>query len=325
MNCKTCFTKIDMRSAVRCSTCSEALHKDCAINDGGTFFCDVCYTVKQEEGNKSEIVIPDVIRRSYIETYKSCPYKFYMQVIKGYEMPPNIYTQLGIDLHELIEKACQDKSYLKADMMKDFNNIWNEYNDELFDDVDRDKMYARGIDSIDTIYEILKTLPEKPYTSEETINFSIGENMPLVQATSDRVDLINGELEVSDWKTGAVMVGQKLSTDLQAPLYINSIKEKYNMPVRKFIFYYLQENKKRVFERVDENNYVCIVGKREYRINLIDAIREVKTMFGRIKKGQFNIPRDTRKMYFTCKMCHLRKQEICSGADIQVWKQYNQN
>ena len=42
--------------------------------------------------------IPDVIRRSHIETYRSCPYKFYMEVIKGMEQGDTIYTKMGTDL-----------------------------------------------------------------------------------------------------------------------------------------------------------------------------------------------------------------------------------
>ena len=324
--CKNCFSPIDdLRKETRCAICTEPLHKDCAIKDGGTFYCDVCYTVKEENNViDTNIVVPEVIRRSYIETYKACPYKFYMEVIKGMESPPNIYTQLGIDVHTLLDKASNDRGYTKKQMVADFDAMWYNYSPTLFEsEKQKEQMYQRAIDSIDTAYTIIPNLPD-PYKTEEAIEFSVGEDLPKISTTSDRVDLINGELEMSDWKTGTVMVGQKLSTDLQAPLYIYGVRQKYEIPVRKFTFYYLQENKTRVFERVTNDDYVCRVNKREYHINLTDAIREVQSLFSQIKKGNFNIPKDTKKMYFTCKICHLRQQEICQGADVESWQQYNQ-
>jgi RecB family exonuclease len=139
----------------------------------------------------------------------------------------------------------------------------------------------------------------------------------------DRIDEVNGELEMHDWKTGRVMVGQKLSSDLQAPLYIYGTKLHFSKPVRSFTFYYLNENKTRTFTRSaeDPNVYICTVNKRQYKINILDGVREIQRVFSQIKKGNFNIPQDTKKMHFTCKMCHLKKQGICEGADLQSWNQ----
>ena len=47
--------------------------------------------------------------------------------------------------------------------------------------------------------------------------------------------VIEGEngLELLDWKTGQVMVGKKLSSDLQAPLYIYGVMKHLNRHVEK--------------------------------------------------------------------------------------------
>lgn len=317
MNCKNCFTTVDGRSAEVCESCGSPLHKDCAISDGGTY-CDVCYTVRSSEPRTVDFTVPDVIRRTYIETYRSCPYKFFKEVIEGNQPPGTIYTQLGIDLHEWFDRAINDRRITKATMLPEMEIIFESYDEELFGDVSKEKMHTRMIDSIDTFYHIIEDMPI-PFTTEQTIHYSIGKDLPLVEFTMDVVHEIDGELELVDWKTGQVMVGQKLSTDLQAPIYIYGVNKHFGKPVRKFTFYYLQENKHRVFERVDDDNYVCRVGKKEYKINLTDAIREVKTVFSHIKKGNFNIPQDTKKMYFTCKMCNVKAIGQCQGADIQSW------
>lgn len=323
--CNNCQTHIkDLRKAVNCSSCNKPLHKECAIKDGGTFFCDVCYTVKGEtqfEQITKELVIPDVIRRSYIQTYKDCPYKFYMEVIKGIQEPQNIYAKLGNDLHELFEKACTNKEFQKKHMLDEFETIWYNYPPTIFEDTKQHKaLHTRAINCIDNFYKTLETLPNTPFRTEEEIIINVGEDLPKISTTLDRVDLIDGELEISDWKTGKVLVGNKLSSDMQVPLYILGAKTKYNLPVRKFTLYYLEDGKERIFERVQGDKYKCTVRKRDYYIDTYDSLKEVQHIFSQIKNGNFNIPNDTKKMFFSCKVCHLRKKEICQGAELESWR-----
>lgn len=323
MNCKNCFTPVDGRSAVECSECHASLHKECAINIDGVILCDVCLTVHEEKpvSKFGEFELPDQIRRTYIETYKKCPYKFYLEVIKGHTMPANEYTQVGSDVHEIFEAELEHGIGIEQakEMM---HRRFSKYEDSIFNQgfKSKEEMYQRAMDSIDTFYN----LPPlgKIFAIEENIVFNIGDDIPNVSITMDLItERDDGELEMHDWKTGKVMVGQKLSSDLQAPLYIYAVQQQYRKPVKSFEFYYLQENKTRKFIRseIDPNVYICTVGKREYKVNIIDAIREVKSLFSRIKKGDFNIPQDTRSMHFTCKMCHLKEQGLCEGADEQSW------
>ena len=323
--CSSCGGEVKgKRGIVECSTCKQPIHKECAINDNGTLFCDTCFTVKEEDGIKQpvEFEVPKTIRRSHIETYRSCPYKFYMEVIKGYNAPPTIYNKMGSDLHELFEKASKDKSYRINDMVNEFNTLWQKYPIELFDDEKQyDDMYLRATNCIKGIYNILPSLPP-PFKTEENIKVNIGDGLPSISTTLDRIDEDGDGLIIRDWKTGKVMVGEKISSDLQAPLYIYAAREEYKRPIKQFIFHYLPD-KERVFNRIDDDNYVCTVKKREYFISINDAIRETKSIFSHILKGEFNVPLNTKSMYFTCKMCHLPSLNICKGAYMQSWSQYN--
>lgn len=335
-SCKNCFLTIDDgRKETHCIMCNAPLHKECAIVSGGNSYCDVCFTIKTEDDiiSTPSFIVPETVRRSHIELYRSCPYAFYLEVIKGLQITPSSYAQLGIDLHELFEKASKGELNVNQ-LTEEFNKRWETYDDKMFQpdlalykDMDiprlRIKLKEQMYDAIDTFFNILPTLPQNAYALEENIIFNIGEDLPNVSITMDRVDEVDGELEVCDWKTGAVIVGQKLSSDLQAPLYIYAVREHFKKPVRKFTFYYLPENKIRIFERIDADNYECTVNKRKYKINITDSIREVQHVFSQIKNGNFNIPRDTRGMYFKCKTCSFKKNEQCQGADVESWKQHN--
>lgn len=292
----------------------------------------MCYTLKGErlvEKIKENIIIPDVIRRSYIETYRSCAFKFLKQVIEGHDAPPTSYTQIGIDMHEIFEDACNGIGNI-ANAMERMAIRFNEYDDSLFSSGfasdNREEMWQRTKDSIETFFEgVLPTLPKKPFTTEETIHFSVGEHLPKVEFTMDRIDQIDGELYMHDWKTGKVMTGQKLTTDLQAPLYIYGTQHHFNLPVRSFKFYYLKENKTREFVRTENPDiYECSVGKRIYRISLQEGVKEIQRVFTQIKKGNFNIPQG-KSMHFACKVCHLKKEGKCEGADLQSWNNANTN
>lgn len=321
MVCKNCFAPTEGHVTTTCVACSRTLHEDCRINRNGDSYCDVCFIDVDTKREVIEFAIPEVIRRTYIETYRSCPHKFLKEVLEGNESPPTCYTQVGIDLHDLFEKGLNDRTYTKDDMMADYLKFWHDVYPgmNLFkDDEQKDAMWERSLASIETFYHVLPSIP-MPMVTEQTIRYSIGEDIPDVEFTMDAV--IEGEdgLELLDWKTGQVMVGKKLSSDLQAPLYIYGVQNHFKRPVKRFTFYYLKDNKERVFEHVEGVRYKCTVGKRDYYINLDEAIREVKGIFSQIKKGNFNIPRDTKGMYFTCKMCHLQEQGLCQGADMQAW------
>lgn len=320
--CKQCFGSIDGRTTpITCAECNTPMHKDCAISYGGASFCDVCFTVAQQKPKNpfTDFELPEFVRRTHIETYKACEYKFYQEVIKGHEMPPNEYTQVGQDVHNIIEDAIKNElSYADAYVFLD--TYFDKYDDGLFVNKSKEEMYKRATDSLDTFYEIIEPTIQNVFAVEETIFTNIGDNIPKVRITMDLITERDGELDMHDWKTGRVMVGQKLSTDLQAPLYIYSVREKYGKPVRSFTFYYLQENKVRVFERssINPDEYICRVGRREYKINVTDAIREVKSIFGRIKNGDFQPRLGDKSRFFTQKMCHLKELGLCC-TDIDPW------
>lgn len=323
--CVSCFGELK-GNLVECKTCGGKLHKECAIQDEG-FLCDTCYT---EAFNKPEVLefkVPEVIRRSYIKQYDDCPYQFYMQHSKGIEQEVNIYSQMGIDLHELFERGSKESNYKPHQMMQDFKEVFNSYDVKMFDGLygktTSEDMLNKGIVSIETFYNVIKGLPGTLHSAEKTFEYSIGEDLPKVQCTIDRVQLIDGKLHVMDWKTGGVMVGKALSSDLQPPLYIKAVQEEYpDMTIESFTLYYLSENKVRTYHRINDDNYMCTVGKREYKINITDTVRKVQHMFSQIKNGNFNIPIETRGMYYTCKMCHIKKAGMCEGAEMQSWNQF---
>lgn len=121
---------------------------------------------------------------------------------------------------------------------------------------------------------------------EETLMFEIDENLPKVSFTMDLVtENEQGGLDLFDWKTGKELVGKQLASDLQAPIYIHGVQQHTGRQVDSFTFHYLRDNKTRKFQRVDNDTFVCMVGKREYYIRLHETVGELQGLFTQMKKG----------------------------------------
>lgn len=315
--CKQCGVKLDWSNATLCVKCNTPLCEECATKN--KWKCDKC-------ADKTKIKIPEVIRRSSIEDYKSCPYYFKLHVIDGNDPGQNVLARLGSDLHDLYEHIQRNDIELKdIDSQTDWiiSRIEEEYPDE-----DVNKLWDRANECNRNFAELLPTFVNKAIAFEERINFSIDKDLPQVTIAYDRLEEDeNGDLHIVDWKTGKVMSGKKLTTDLQPALYLQAVKEQYGKMPKSFRLIYLGDTdkngkyKERIFESIDGNQFVCKVGKKEYIQDIDKQIKVVQQLFAQIKQGRFSIP--AKPDYFKCKMCKFRSDGLCSGVGVEEWKQIN--
>lgn len=330
--CSNCKQEVkEGQEIVTSKSSSSVMHKECSS------FCISCKSAITDEESlsnqfkcttclpKEEKIIPniDVIRRSYIELYKSCPYAFYNVVVKGIELPNGVYALHGIILHDLFDlySTSEDKSKINLfDLFKE--RYYGEMSENHLDFKEKPELfmelYEKGIRAIKNYLAYEETAP-KPFETEKKIIFSVGENLPKISITFDRVNKYGEEYELVDYKCGKVYSGQKLVTDLQLPLYALAIKERYGKLPNTFRFLFMSENKERVYHLTRENTYECTVRNRKYVVNLTEAIREVKQVLGDIQKGRFSVHQDVSNWHCE-RMCQLKKYEVCQGKDVQRWK-----
>ena len=227
--CKMCNTELTWENATLCVKCGVSLCEDCSTKN--KFKCDKC-------ADKQKIKIPDVIRRSSIEDYKSCPYYFKLHVIDGNEPRQNVLARLGSDLHDLYEHIQRgDVNVEDIDSQLDWimSHIEEDYPEE-----DMKRIWERAKICNNSFLKLLPTLTNKAIQYEERINFSIGEGIPQVTIAYDRLEEDeNGDLHIVDWKTGKVMSGKKLTTDLQPALYLKAVESKYGKMPKSFRLVYV--------------------------------------------------------------------------------------
>ena len=316
-NCINCNEALTWENKTLCVKCGVEICENCSVKN--KFKCDKCL-------DKTKIKIPDVIRRSSIEDYKSCPYYFKLHVIDGNEPDQNVLARLGSDLHDLYEQVQRNEVPVEEITSKTLIIIDEIIKD--YPDTDQDRLVERAETSNASFIKLLPTLTNEAIAFEERIYFSIGKDLTKVTIAYDRLEKDeNGDLHIVDWKTGKVMSGKKLTTDLQPALYLKAVEHQYGKMPKSFRLVYLSDvdknknYKERVFTSIDGNKFVCKVGKNEYIQDVSEQIKVVQKLFAQIKQGKFSIPQ--KPDYFKCKMCSFKEKGLCSGAETEKWIQIN--
>ena len=316
--CVMCKTELTWENKTLCVKCGAEICDKCSQEN--QFKCDKC-------ADKKKLKIPEVIRRSSIEDYKACPYYFKLHVIDGNEPRQHVLARLGSDLHDLyehIQRGDIEISDIPSQTDWILANIEQDYPEE-----DMNRILEKSTICNKNFIELLPNLKNEPVAFEERINFSIGDDLPKVTIAYDRLEKDeNGDLHIVDWKTGKVMSGKKLTTDLQPALYLKAVEQQYGKMPKSFRLIYLGDTdkngnyKERLFESIDGNKFVCKVGKKEYIQDISEQIKVVQKLFAQIKAGKFSIP--TKPDYFKCKMCDFKSKGLCNGNDVQNWININE-
>ena len=313
--CKECGKELKEGFEANCIKCGVVICDECSL--GNKFQCTTCLPKENH--------IAEYVRRSHIELYKVCPYAYYLEVIKQIPMENNIYADMGIILHDIFDHHSNNLQEPTNKMFDQFKKWFQEVPDKKFivknvkSDL-KEKLYHQGISCIENYITKELTMP-KPFATEETIFTTIDPILPKIRITFDRINKVGDELHVVDYKTGKLYVGKKLVTDLQIPTYILAIQEKYKMQVDNFTYLFLSEGKERTYHRINNNEYMCTVGKKEYIVNIQERIREIKQIFARIKANNFSVPHNINEWH--CEnMCAFGINGICAKGDAQRWKTY---
>jgi|LGVF01.2.fsa_nt_gb RecB family exonuclease len=319
MKCKNCNTELSA-FPVTCKKCDEALCDTCSLAEGG--ICNEC----SEKENET----PDVWRRSWLTQYDVCPYMVYKMAVEGIVSKGNIWSKVGNILHDIFEEASlnklpRDQEVLYSEYLVRFNeHIETDEGKQMVSDAQQlvkgdiiEKMKTRGNSSIETYLDYEANSPDPLYT--EVKLFLDIDGCKKISGTIDRINqLDDDEVEIVDYKSGKCYYGKKLSNDLQVPIYILAYKQKYGKLPKRFVFIFVEDGKKRIFERIDDDKYSCTVVKREYIISLQETIRHIKTIFARVARGNWNIPEKINSFH-CANFCDIAKAGHCAGADDQKW------
>ena len=325
MYCNSCQGIIGKDDLTYCEQCHAPLHKSCANHclECGKTLCDTCFAennFKCEECNAPDEMFK-VIRRSHIEQYVGCPYSIYLQLVLGIEPPMGRHAQLGVIVHEIIDKMSEHDISLEEAKNEMYEKVleWNINNDGEYSLIDNELIQTGEI-CLENFFLIKDEFP-KEFLSEYNIRYSIDNNLPTISCTLDRITNINGRLDIHDWKTGKPMAGKKLVTDLQPPLYIYGVYKEFGKWVDSFTLHYLKTNKHITYKHTGNGQYIVQTKKNTYTLNVEEKVEEVKKILEDIKHKKFNMPNENTSSWRCKNMCWFGTSGKCQGVQAEQWKQ----
>jgi len=312
--CEQCMVPLHVRCANHCTSCGKILCDSCyADND---FMCEDCHTPEEDF---------TTIRRSYLEQYSGCPYSLMLQLVKGITPPMGSHAQLGVIVHELIDKISKDEKVTQTAAHSELEDRIIEWNLETDDEysIITDELQSIGHICLDNFW-LIKDQFISDFVAEHQIKFSLDEDLPMVSCTLDRISFVGDDIIINDWKTGKPMSGKKLTTDLQAPLYIYAVYSEYGKMPKSFNLHYLHPNKTISFVKTGDMEYTVKTTRSEYKLDVEEALERTKRILKNIKNKHF--PMVEGKDQWRCStLCWFGKNGKCSGGLQEQWKAVNES
>lgn len=328
MICKNCDNTVESIEFVQCSLCSIDIHVECKqqCNKCGKALCDACAVKTKWKCSDCQIINEfkmDFISSTMFESYLKCPFSFKHENILNTipeEDKENKYSVTGNLLHDLFEKYAPVRPLPDvSDLRQEYANMFKTINSNLFDsDIDEHNFYMRDMEIIDNWYQEELT-KEPPLYVEKQHFVKIHDKLPDVRVTIDRINGKDGDVEnweVEDYKTGAVYNSDKLRTNMQLPIYAMAIKHVYGAYPKRLKLYFPQHQSYRIFERITDDVYVCIVKRGgEYSISLPQRLDQMIEIYDNIIRGNF--PPNTKNQHFCQNFCSLGKKSLCNGLETK--------
>lgn len=339
MFCNNCYNEInENEDHTSCGMCSKHIHSECAFQCIKCYkpLCDKCAMknkYKCDQCNEADGYKMDFISSTMFESYLQCPHSFKHEFILNTipeDQKKNKYSMTGSALHDLFERYSvirplgeDEKNMACSEYVEKFNEIGIEYFD---DEEDQNNFLTKGLITIENWFAEENDKPV-PLFTEHRMFVELHKDLPKIRVTFDRIngEIGNsGEWEVEDYKTGKVYSSDKLTNNMQLPIYAMAIREMYGDLPRKLRLIFPQHTNRagkiqtREFDKVTNDLYVCNVkGGGVYSISLKKRLEQMIQIYSEIKKGDFKF--NTTNSIFCQSFCPLGKNNMCDGLNTK-WK-----
>jgi len=178
--------------------------------------------------------------------------------------------------------------------LKELMQLYNEaWIDEWYEnDLQREEYRTKGRKALTDYFAQLLTELPKPLHLEKGFSLKLGD--VTVKGRIDRIDVIEGGVEIIDYKTGAPKIEEKMSAEDKRQLMIYQLAAErcFDPPLKpaKLTYHYLEDNSR-----------VSFLGKPE---ELEALIAQIQDTTARIRSSNF-----TPTPGFMCRYCDFR--DIC--------------
>ncbi|MBD3271275.1 MAG: Dna2/Cas4 domain-containing protein [Elusimicrobia bacterium] len=179
---------------------------------------------------------------SKMQTYRECPYRYYLSYVERWHAPPTPHSSLGHSIHKTLERFHQVNGTSMEDLMQAYTECWEH---EGFSDPTEEMLfYERGEHILRNYYEQNSKRTSRILAMEK--DFSIDLKFCTLRGIIDRIDrLPDGTIELIDYKTHKQMWKNKaIRNDLQLTIYKYACSRALGLQPGTLSYYFLSHNKK---------------------------------------------------------------------------------
>ncbi|MBT7006965.1 UvrD-helicase domain-containing protein [Candidatus Falkowbacteria bacterium] len=246
---------------------------------------------------------------SQMQTYEMCPYKYRFGNILKIPTFGNHYFSFGSTIHNTLQKFLElhfnTNLNGQADLFggnsekpfppfEQLDSLYQEnWIDEWYQDEKQKEQYRKnGKELLKNFYQDFKQKMPKVKSLEQPFSLPLGEYR--FAGRIDRIDEVDGGVEIIDYKTGKPK-GDKLATHDKRQLLFYQIaaEEVLGLPVKKLKYYYLEDEKNPEREFIGDEK-----AKDKLKQKFLQNISDIK-----------NQKFDPKPSQMICKFCDYK--DIC--------------
>ena len=246
-------------------------------------------------------LIPKRFSFSQLNSFKNCPYHYWLEYILKIPQPGKAVFSFGTTIHttlqrffQLVQQRC---SVTQTDLFGttkpaagkkgksapvSLDELLEIYQRSWIDDwyasrQEHDAYLARGRKALQDFYKnYLKSLPVPKYLEQMFAVALDQSGKYIISGKIDRIDPLNGGLEIIDYKTGQGK--SKLGPDDKEQLLIYKLasQKHWRQPVERLTYYYLETGRQLSFVGEEKE----IKSLKTKLMGLIDQIRNTKYPLG---------------------------------------------
>jgi len=157
---------------------------------------------------------------SQIETFTTCPLQYKYRYVLRIPTPPSAAVSFGQTIHETMrdfyQRAIAGQKPEKKELLKILQENWSPLG---YPSKAHEEKYKReGEKILSGFYDKAYSPKNLPLSLEQVFSVKISPNLK-VGGKIDRIDRVNGTIEIIDYKTGKSVTKKDVDKDLQLTLY----------------------------------------------------------------------------------------------------------
>lgn len=267
-------------------------------------------------GKDLRVFLPDHFSYSQLESFRKCPLEYKFRNIFRIPMRGKSIFSFGKSMHQTLHRFILESLKFSSTEQKSlfgsagssgflsFEDLLNIYEKEWINDwyessVAQKEFYEKGKESLKLFYnDFIKNQPEILFIDGEPAlekNFNLKLNGDVFIGAIDRMDKIDGGVEIIDYKTGSPKKTLAKEEKLQLLIYAVAAKKVLGLNPLKLTYYYLDDCSTCSFNVKDDD--------------IENTEEEIKDILNKIKRSNFK-----PSPGWHCQYCDFK--DICAHRKV---------